>query len=114
MCISITLRVVEVDKQLLILLIVLLHQLGLLPELVAHLVSLLEGALKTLVINAAVAVKGNLANANARVFDNMECHIDTLCDNSVVLKCGSHLTITKTLVDEVVLDELDVLVDNIV
>ena len=114
MGISITLRVVEVDKQLLILLIVLLHQLSLLPELVANLMGLLECACKTLIVDTTVTIEGNLADTNAWVLDNIECHIDTLCDYSIVLVRGSHLAIAETLVDKVVFDELDVFVDNIV
>ena len=109
-----SLRVVEVDQQLLVVGVVLLVELRVAQEVDALAVGLLESLAQTAVRKFVVAREGDLADAHAVAAVDVENHVHGALADRVVLNAGSHLDVAEALLDEVGLDELRVLVDHVV
>ena len=112
--VAVALRVVEVDEQVLVLLVVLLVELGVLEEVDALLVGLLERAAQAALLELGVAAEGDAPHAHLLVAVDAEGDVDHVLAYGVVLDAGRDIHIAESFRYEVLLDELLVLVDDVV
>ena len=108
-------RVVEVDQQLLVRLVVVLVEFGPLEEVDRLLVGLFERAAQALVVELLVADEVDLADLHFFLAVDQEGHRHGLSRaQRVVVDTHVHLRIAEPLFGPVVMDELLVLVDDVV
>ena len=112
--ITVAARVVEVEQQLLICLVVLLVELSILEEEDALLVCLLEGTAQALILERVVTREVNLTNTHLRATVDDKGDIYTLLIDCIVSKAHIDLAGAEALRGIVLLDELHILIDNVV
>ena len=112
--ITIASRVIEVEKQILILLILVSLELRALEDVPALLACLLEGLTQSLVVKLLVALEGNLTHLDLLVLGNLEGNIHCILYQGVVLDDGLNLGVTEALIGKILLYESLAAVDDII
>ena len=112
--VAVALRVVEIDEQLLVVLVIVLVELGAAEDVDAFLVGFLEGLAQPPVAELLVAAEGDLADLDLVLAVDQEGDIDRLLEHRVVVDAHVHLRIAEALFREIIPDQLAVLVDHVI